>query len=220
MKRKKTLCAICGINVATTDDHIPPKGLYPPPRDNNINMNTVPTCAQCNNGGSVDDEIFKVLIGIDTGEHQKDSSRIVESLQATMIHNGRIENQVRTSARRTYAQPNGAVLKPAVAITFDFTPYQRVVERIVRGLHWMQTGRALPAGSTVRVIPGNQLALPVATDIIELMELLPLKKLNKGTFAYRWHIPPDGEQIWGMQFFEHHTTFAFVNTLSDSTVTA
>jgi hypothetical protein len=212
MKLKKTLCAICGINVATTKDHIPQKSLYPPPRDNDINLNTVRACAQCNNGASFDDEIFKVLVGIDTGEHQKYPDRIIESLAKTIAGNGRVANQVFTSDRRTYAKLSGAVLESAVAVTFDFTQYQRVIDRIVRGLHWMETGRAMPTKSTVQVIPGDQLTQLLAAEFMELMQLLPLKKLNKDTFAYRWHAPPEGEQVWGMQFFGRHTTFALVQT--------
>lgn len=219
MKRESTLCAICGTNVATTDDHIPPKSLYPPPRDNDINLNTVPACTQCNNGASVDDEIFKVLVGIDTGNHQKDPDRIAESLAKTMAGNGRIANQVLSSSYRTYARLNGAILEPAVAVTFDFTRYQRVIERIVRGLHWMKTGHAMPSEATVLVIPGSQLTQPLATEFMELMQLLPLNKLNKGTFVFRWHVSPEGQQIWGMQFFGRHTTFAIVENPSDFTVT-
>ena len=30
------LCALCGDNLATTMDHIPPRGIYPKPRPNDI----------------------------------------------------------------------------------------------------------------------------------------------------------------------------------------
>jgi hypothetical protein len=210
MKRKGSLCAICGMSAATTKDHIPPQSLYPRPRDNKINLNTVPACAQCNNEASRDDEVFKVLVGIDTGEHQSEPEKIVESLAKTIARNKRIADQVFASHHRTYANLSGASLQPAVVVTFDFSQYQRVIDRIVRGLHWMETGSAMPIKAAVQVIPAIQCEALIATDFMALMHLLPLKKLNQETFAYRWHAPPEGEQVWGLQFFGRHTVFALV----------
>lgn len=211
MKLKKTLCAICGTNEATTKDHIPPKSLYPTPRDNDINLNTVPACKACNNGASSDDEVFKVLVGIDTGEHQGSPQKIIDSLAKTISKNGRVARQIFASNERIYTKLNGPLLEPAVAVTFDFEQYERVINRIICGLYWMETGRAMPSEATVQVLPGNQIQQSLAVEIMELMHQLPLRKLNKETFAYRCHIPSEGTQAWGMQFFGRHTTFAFVS---------
>ena len=40
------------------------------------------------------------------------------------------------------------------------------------------------------------------------MGMLPPRKLNKDTFAYKSAIDDDGSSIWGMQFFGRHTVFA------------
>lgn len=206
----RTLCAICGVKSATTKDHIPPQSLYPKPRANDINLNTVPACAGCNNGAAFDDEIFKVLIGIDTGEHQADRQKIIDSLAGTIGKNARVAGQVFSNKKKIFAGLRSSVLEPAVEVTFDFKPYERVIIRAVKGLHWMETGKCLHPAATYRVLPGAQLTRSHAAEWMSLMMNLPLKKLNKDSFAYRYHIGSDGCHAWGMQFFTRHTTFVMV----------
>ena len=208
------MCAICGVHPSTSKDHIPPKNLYPKPRDNDINLNTVPACGYCNNGSSSDDEVFKILVGIETGEHQKDPQKIIDSLAATVAKNARVANQVFSTKQRVLASIDSSVLQPAVTVSFDFEPYARVITRIVRGLHWMETGRTLVSAAKVQVLPGNHLSQSVAADWMGLMQLLTLKKLNKDSFSYRCHIGEDGLHAWGMQFFSRHTAFALVQEQS------
>jgi hypothetical protein len=53
-------CAICGKPCETTTrDHIPPKGLFGKPLPDNLL--TVPSCQQCNQEASGDDEYFRLL---------------------------------------------------------------------------------------------------------------------------------------------------------------
>ena len=214
------LCAICGVRAATTKDHIPPKSLYPKPRDNDSNLNTVPACSHCNGGSSSDDEIFKLLIGIDTGEHQKDPQKVIDSLAGTVGKNARIANQIFSTKQRVLANIRGPILQQAVTVTFDFKPYERVITRIVRGLHWMETGQVMNSEAGIKVLPGNQLTQSAASDWMSLMLLLPLKRLNKDSFSYRYQIGDDGIHVWGMQFFSRHTTFVLVHEASAQRVEA
>jgi hypothetical protein len=125
-----------------------------------------------------------------------------------------------STQKRVLANLRGKVLEPAVSVTFDFKPYERVITRIIRGLYWIETDRALPIDSKVTVLPGNQIPPDLGSSFMQLMHLLPLRKLNKDTFMYRCHIGDDGVQLWGMQFFSRHTTFAFVNESSPARVEA
>jgi hypothetical protein len=52
-------CYLCGAP-ATTRDHIPPRGLFPQPRPNNLI--TVPACRSCNHDRSLDDEYFRDVV--------------------------------------------------------------------------------------------------------------------------------------------------------------
>ena len=99
-------------------------------------------------------------------------------------------------------------MEPAVAITFDRTKYERVITRIVKALHWMETGEAQNAELKTTVLSGDSLDAALAKSIMEVMHSLALRPLNKGTFLYRGHVGEDGSGIWGMQFFGRHTVFA------------
>jgi hypothetical protein len=54
--KKSGQCAYCGKKQPVTDDHIPPKNLFPKPRGSNLI--TVPCCEFCRKGWSENDEYF------------------------------------------------------------------------------------------------------------------------------------------------------------------
>ena len=205
----QTLCAICGSNPATTRDHIPPKNLYPKPIAGDMNLNTVPACARCNNGSSSDDEVFKVIIGTSTGESSEAPSNVIDSLSKTIGRNHRMANQIFSTSKTVLVNSRGPILERAVSITFDFNPYARVITRIVRALHWIEMEWSLPAEAKVTVLPSQQLPQNLVLDLMQLMHQHPLKNLNKETFLYRFHVDKDGKAVWEMQFFSRHTTYAF-----------
>jgi len=70
MKKNRGFCVICNELPATTDDHIPPKCIFAV-RDRS-NLLKLPTCVNCNNHSSKDDEYLRsVLISrVDVEENQ------------------------------------------------------------------------------------------------------------------------------------------------------
>lgn len=206
------LCALCGKNSATTKDHIPPQGIYPKPRDNNINFNTVPACSDCNNGSAVEDEEFKVIIGFSTGDFQENPDVVIDWIARTVGKNQRIANQVFSTRQNVHAYLRGPILEPAVAVTFDGTKYSKVVSRIIRGLYWLQKGHALGRNPKITVFPTCSIKPDLAKSMMRLMDCLEVHSLNKETFVYKVQFYEDGTSIWGMQFFKKHTVFAFAES--------
>ncbi|HJU70863.1 MAG TPA: hypothetical protein VJ603_03380 [Paucimonas sp.] len=206
------LCALCGKNAATTKDHIPPQGIYPKPRDNNINFNTVPACSECNNGSSVEDEEFKVLMGISTGEYHENPDIVIDWIARTVGNNQKIANQIFSTKQSVYAPLRGSALEPAIAVTFDGQKYSKVISRIVRGLYWLQKEGALGRNPKITVFPTQGMKPDFARSMKELMNCLEAHSLNKGTFVYKVQFCEDGTSIWGMQFFNKHTVFAYAES--------
>ena len=62
------LCALCGVNQASTRDHVPPKAIFPKPRPPLI---TVPACFECNNSASDLDDLFKVYLSMHAAENNE-----------------------------------------------------------------------------------------------------------------------------------------------------
>ncbi len=55
-------CTYCGTPGVLHRDHVPPKGLFPSPRPNNLI--TVPACDGCNLGASRHDEYFRTVVAL------------------------------------------------------------------------------------------------------------------------------------------------------------
>ena len=68
-RRKVGECAYCGETRPLTDDHVPPKNLFAPPRP--PDLITVPSCNQCHDPMSKDDEYFRLALAnrADVAEH-------------------------------------------------------------------------------------------------------------------------------------------------------
>ncbi|MBY0446412.1 MAG: hypothetical protein K2Q15_14530, partial [Burkholderiales bacterium] len=207
----KTLCAICGVNPGVTKDHIPPQSLYPrKSRPENLCLNYVMACADCNNGASKDDEKFKIYIGLSTGDCRRDSSEVIDSMAATLGKNRRLAVPV-FDAKVVYAALHSSLIRPVMAVTFDFKSFESVVTRIIKALYWMETGSPLGKDVPIKVFPFHSMDADFHKIMEEIMVMLEPKLLNDKTFAYKHHISDDGSSIWGIQFFgsPQTTTFAY-----------
>ncbi|MGW7235446.1 hypothetical protein ACWGIE_19975 [Pseudomonas fulva] len=211
--KPKQLCVLCGERAATGGhgDHLPPQCIYPKPRPSNIAWNKVPACIPCNNAGSKDDEQFKLIIGISTGEFREDTQPVIDGLAGTIRNNKRLANQVLGKYKRGYGKRHGnRVLEPVVAIPFDRDAYERVVQRIVRGLYWQQSGVILHRDAEIHVVAPEPMEAGLGDQIKTLLRHSSRVELNGGTFVYKVFISDDGNSFWGLQFFEKHLVFAFV----------
>ena len=65
----RNICAYCGSKENLTDDHVPPKNLFPKPRPSNLI--SVPACTSCHSNTSKDDEYFRIKLCLrdDAGNH-------------------------------------------------------------------------------------------------------------------------------------------------------
>lgn len=198
-------CAMCG-SEASTKDHIPPQNLYPKPRTPNLQLHTVPACKTCNNGASIDDEEFKMIVGVSTGEVQSDQDAIVTSLQATMAANGRLNRIVRLG-KQLLTIENGYAMTGPVAISFEGPGYARVVQRMIRGLYWRERMHPLGLETNVQVLDPNRLSPELVTLFKDLLPSLEPKFLNDRTFCYKVGFSSDGSSVWALQMFGKHTVF-------------
>src|SRR5690606_15458196 len=123
------------------------------PRPNNIQLNTVPACAKCNNESSAEDEVFKILIGLETGEHRENTESVIESMAKTLGANKKLGKEIFSGAKNiSFPNEQGGVSE-AVAVTFDTETYSKVVSKIVRGLYWQEKGEVLNETAKITVYP-------------------------------------------------------------------
>ena len=149
------VCTYCGEMKPLTDDHVPPRLLFPQPYP--INMWTVPACYDCNQSFQKDDEYFRVWLTIANrnkgrasrekllgkvirGLHRPQSQRLLLSLynQSRLIDVG---------------SSGGIHLMGQPAIDLEGSRISRAVERIVKGLFFRVIGYRLPDEQEIRVTP-------------------------------------------------------------------
>ena len=61
-RKYRGLCPVCQKEALLTRDHVPPDGLFLPPKPSNLI--TVRTCRECNDGSKLDDEYFRICLAL------------------------------------------------------------------------------------------------------------------------------------------------------------
>jgi hypothetical protein len=216
------LCYLCGIRPATTNDHIPPKNLFPTPRPNNLI--TVPACRQCNLSASKDDEYFRLNLCMSDkvgDNHNAKSNRetIFRSLhrpKATKFTNSFLSNihavQLKSQA--------GLYLKRTLAFNVNITRIHRVVEKTVRGLFYHETEQGLHpdygiivhSDDSLKEYPKELLEELSHTILIPLTQIPP-KIVGDDVFQYRFHIAKEDTfcSVWALTFYRQISFLAITS---------
>ena len=146
------VCVYCGSTERLTDDHIPPKTLFPRPRPSNLI--TVRSCRKCNEGASKDDEYFRLVLSMrhDTGDHSAVKQilpSIYRSLQRS-AQKGFQQALFDSMSEVDILSTSGIYLGTADGYNVDLTRLDRVAARITTGLFYHEVGKRIP--SDFRVI--------------------------------------------------------------------
>jgi hypothetical protein len=201
--RNGTLCAYCG-KPATSRDHIPPKSLFLSPRPENLI--TVPACAECNNGASSDDTVFRDELSIMAGsfgesapaaELRKSSLR---SIQRTKQRLKRIVTEGRLVERYS---PGGIFLGKGYIVPMPPEARVRVLTRIVRGLHWHHYGNSLNV-DRVKLVPIDKDRKNWKESLSWIWQSQHVSIGNGDTFQYVYGRVEDDPALsfWLMVFFQ------------------
>lgn len=153
---KPQLCVYCNRALAETVDHIPPKLLLAKPYPDNLL--TVPSCLKCNSAFQKDDEYTRIIASIDlrNAGHQTVKANMPAILRS--LQRSEALDFSRHLARRTTPTTvlgmNGKPLGQLVEV--EQGRLNATGERIVRGLHFVETKLPVAASARVRVasIPG------------------------------------------------------------------
>lgn len=127
------LCAICGIRPATTRDHVPPKSLFvkPYPQD----FITVPACDLCNNGSSVVDEDFRTYLSMTIGQKTDAAKKLWMQAKKSLKRRKSTRQAIIESIDNldlTIQTEDGE----KKAVSFPYSIYVPVFERVIRGLYY------------------------------------------------------------------------------------
>jgi hypothetical protein len=196
------LCAICGTSIATTTDHIPPKGIFPKPRPNNLI--TVPACADCNHDSSEIDETFRLYLALHVGDlDDEHSAAYFEDALRTYKHNRRLQREILENAEPvSIHSPGGIYTGEGLRVRWNSDAHDSIIEKTVRGLYFHHFREILDA--EVQVSP-KWFYRPVA-DFFEAFRNLPVHAVGQNQFVYRFARAGDkpDASVWLFEFYGRH----------------
>jgi len=209
-KRKIGQCVHCGRTGYISDDHLPPRNLFPVPRP--PNLITVPSCDNCNEGSSKDDEYFRLwLVSRENAKGHPARDPVFATMQRSL----------RKKAAPGFAKAFWSKLKPAERFTpsrlyagtgllyeFEGRRIDKVAGRITTGLFYHEKGYSLPDDHTVRPVClfriddfDPELKLAIEEFVAALLASSPR---SIGTvFRYWWLQSPNGphRSVWLFEFY-------------------
>lgn len=208
---KSDICVICGTTPATTDEHVPPRGFF---KGLSGQFRTVPACSVCNNGSSKDDEELRLYISVQIGKQTEGAKLLWEKgAHKSVLRSTQLRSAFFSTLREVpLVLPNGEISN-RLAFLIPVSLYQRVFERVTRGLFFWHTGTILSKDISVKV------QLLVGTPDLDSPDLRALEAhtVAEGAFEYRFGVDPEDNRntVWLFGVHQAHWVYAVTGVLAD-----
>jgi hypothetical protein len=221
MAAGKEICVYCGLSDPSTVDHVPPQGLFPPPRPSTLI--TVPCCETCNQRFAKDDEYFRAVV---TSRVDVGNNAAVKQL-LDKVYRGLARPQS-TRFRKAFVAaahevdvftPGGIYVGQSIQFDVDFGRLESTVARTVRGLYYSECLCRLPPECRITVYLDIGFADSIAAGDKTAVNLVERLSANPGTiiepsvFAY-WSQFPDRNSymsVWLLLFYRQIWFLAFTD---------
>lgn len=208
-------CVYCGCEGVVTDDHIPPKSLYP--KAAHSRLLKIPSCPTCNNGASKDDEYLRTMIAL-SAKGERTAS--LDTLSAATVRSlARPEathflESIMRGVTETFIPSPAGVLVPAVLGNVDLTRFDRVMARVIKGIFFAERGTRLSSDyKVVSYSTAGLTRIPVAVGrhlqaYIEPLLARDPKVIGGPEFLY-WsdYSATDVNQSWWILVIHQHHSF-------------
>jgi len=195
------ICGYCGSQSPTTRDHIPPKGIFPSPRPDDLI--TVPSCASCNQSASRSDEIFRAYLSLHVGDDTASTSRLWNQALDGIRHNRRLQRRLLEGLQPVWlSTPSGVIHERGYGGPWDSDAHDTTIERMIRGLYFHHYDEVL--GTRVRVKVHWFRSLE--PTLLEATAECEQRSVGSGQFVYRFGRVSDHplHSIWLFEFHKRH----------------
>lgn len=197
---KSLTCVICGIRPATTDEHVPPRGFF---KGLPGQFRTVPACSICNNGSSEDDEALRFYISAQIGKQTEGAKLLWEKgAHKSILRSTKLRSAFLSTLQEVDIGNTNSEIATRLAFQVPVSLYQRVFERVTRGLFFWHTGSMLPTNTSVQV---NLLSTAPNLDTPEL-KILEAHSIAEDAFEYRFAVDPEDTRnsLWLFSIHKSH----------------
>ncbi|MBL0135089.1 MAG: hypothetical protein IPP79_14440 [Chitinophagaceae bacterium] len=198
MSQKIKLCAICGINNATTREHVPPKGIFIKPRPVDlINVPAVLTAIiqpplRMKISGSIWAFMSQdILI--------KENSFLKKLLFSQPKKNIKLRKQIIVSNKPALLKtPGGIIVDMAVIVPWDSDAHDKTIDKIIRGLFYHHHGKIIGSNAEIKVHFFNEF------PVLDIQ--LDNYSIGYGIFRYGFRKVDDAEysSVWLFNFYNGH----------------
>ena len=197
MKKEKEKCAYCREEKGATRDHVISRALFPEKYDT-TNPIIVPSCRECNNGFSIDEEYFRQFLNIFSMEHSKESEDIFNTkIRRSIERRPKIGHKAMSKMELVNLYTKGGIYlgkKTKVRISDkDWIRYYNVLDKYIKGLFFHEFNMPMPADFKIKHILGDKdkLLLKITSYVNKW------NRENKEVFAYAYNSIPDSyNSIW------------------------
>lgn len=211
-KKKKGHCIICNERPATTDDHIPPKCLFA--REDRKNLLKLPTCLDCNNHSSMDDEYLRsVLISRADVEESKGTDELRNTLMRSLSdpeQHGFQKLYTKSIGLKKVFTPSGLYLGFHPVFNVDYGRLEKVLSKVIRGLYFYHSKKVLKKEYSIKIIAEDDLKLQtqkikdfIKSKILYFLDQTFLHEIGRNTFQYKFLLTREDKyaSAWILRFY-------------------
>lgn len=195
------VCIYCLKRRATTRDHVPPKAVLSRPYPKNLT--TIPCCAECNLGFSLDKEYFRLMV-LGLFCHSPEADAVFDGpMSRSFEHRPRLEDMLFEALVLGKNRP--------VAV-LDQARIDRVGAKVVRSLQFLESNEPLPSGAQVSCRFYESADIP--GEVHKALDSMPFQQRYAPDFLYK-HTGLDGlddRSLWHLVFFGSFSCIAQVRT--------
>ena len=206
-KKKKGLCVYCREVKEITKDHVPPKGFFPQPRP--LDMITVPSCVECNEGTQEDEDYFRATFMFSNAGISPVGKKLWDQKLDKMykINHGLRRKIVQDFKMVNLVTPSGLYIRSQSASFPDSVRLDNVVCKIVKGLYYHEYNEIIP--SSVDIISHLILTKEEGNEAYKY-DLQFGSRNWPGVFEYRFDRTSENCEgfIWLMRFYGYAVFWA------------
>lgn len=203
-------CYLCGSRNNLTKDHLFPRSLFPDPKPKNLI--TLDCCRKCQDNYMADEEYFRNMLIASKDVYETNGgkkiwdTKVLRGLTRTRGIQKQTFEKLKTVELKTQA---GLFIGKQKAFLIDKERFDKVLEKFVRGLHFLHTGFRVVSNDDV--IVKWDLSEKSLTDLSEYHRYIQVTDDFNDIVGYRGAgIDTGRSSMWWIHFFRKHICVAFV----------
>jgi len=217
-KKKVGRCVFCGVRGPITREHIPAKAFFPSPLPSNLI--TVPSCRKCNSEWQKDEDYFRLcLVAREDTKGNRSRDELFPTVKRSLTRvdaRGFANKFLNSLAEVEEFTPAGIYVRSGVSVSFEGARLDRVAEKVIRGLFYLETGRRVPPDYRVAIVHQSRvrhLRPAFRTDLLGFVAMvLETKPREFGPAFKYWYLPsPNGwaRSHWILEFYGSREFYCF-----------